>query len=82
MALTLNETTNWPDAKALRRVGQTRVGTPAKIREIFERISEGLSQTVPVVRSYIQEHPDFKEVGENMLREWETGRNLSLGGKE
>jgi serine/threonine-protein kinase HipA len=82
MALTLNGTTNWPDAKALRRVGQTRVGTPAKIREIFERISEALSQTVPEVRSYIQEHPDFKEVGENMLREWETGRNLSLGGKE
>lgn len=82
MALTLNGTTNWPDAKALLRVGLTRVGTPAKIREIFERISEALSQTVPDVRSYIQEHPDFKEVGESMLGEWEKGRSLSLGGKE
>jgi serine/threonine-protein kinase HipA len=81
MALTLNGTTNWPDAKALRRVGETRTGTPAKIREIFEHISDALSQTVTEVRSYIQMHPDFKVVGERMLEEWEKGRNLSLGGK-
>jgi serine/threonine-protein kinase HipA len=78
MALTLNGTTSWPDARALRRVGETRAGTPAKIREIFERISDALSQTVADVHSYMQKQPDFKAIGERMLQEWEKGRKLSL----
>ncbi len=78
MALTLNGTKNWPDAKALMRVGETRVGSPAKIREIFEHISDALSPTIMEIRSYIREHPDFKEVGERMLQEWEEGRIRSL----
>ena len=43
-------------------------GTPAKIRAILERVSDALSQTEIDLRSYIKEHPDFKEVGERMLR--------------
>jgi hypothetical protein len=53
-------------------------GTPAKIRAILERISDALSQTEIDVRSYIKEHPDFKEVGERILKEWVKGRQLSL----
>jgi uncharacterized protein YehS (DUF1456 family) len=53
-------------------------GTPAKIRAILERISDAISQTEIDLRSYINEHPDFKEVGERMLREWAKGRQLSL----
>ncbi len=80
MALTLDGTTQWPDSKALRRFGETRMtGTPAKIREIFERISDALSQTASELRSYMKEHADFTEVGQQMLQEWETGRQLSLG---
>ena len=79
LALTLNGTTQWPDSKVLRRLGETRMtGTPAKIREILEHISDALSQTETDVRSYIKEHPDFKEVGERMLQEWAKGRQLSL----
>src|SRR5437879_8369160 len=79
LALTLNGTTQWPDSKALRRLGETRMtGTPAKIRAILERISDALSQTEIEVRSYIKEHPDFKEVGERILQEWVRGRELSL----
>jgi serine/threonine-protein kinase HipA len=79
LALTLNGTTEWPDSKALRRLGETRMsGTPAKVREIFERISDALSQTATDLRSYATEHPDFAEVGERMLGEWEKGRKLSL----
>ncbi|MGO9083645.1 MAG: hypothetical protein ACLQBK_00325 [Candidatus Sulfotelmatobacter sp.] len=55
-------------------------GTPAKIREILERVSDALSQTEIDLRSYIKEHPDFKEVGEPMLQEWVKGRQLSLQG--
>src|SRR6266404_2812579 len=81
LALTLNGTTQWPGNKVLRRLGETRMtGTPAKIREILERVSDALSQTEIDLRSYIKEHPDFKEVGERMLQEWVKGRQLSLQG--
>jgi hypothetical protein len=53
-------------------------GTPAKIRAILERISDALSQTEIDLRSYIKEHPDFKEVGERILLEWAKGRRFSL----
>jgi hypothetical protein len=53
-------------------------GTPAKIRAILERISDAISQTEIDLQSYINEHPDFKEVGERMLQEWAKGRQLSL----
>jgi hypothetical protein len=44
-------------------------GTPAKIREILERVSDALSQTEIDLHSYIKEHPDFKEVRERVLQE-------------
>src|SRR3989454_10293812 len=79
LALTLNGTTQWPDNKVLRRLGETRMtGTPARIRAILERVSDALSQTETDLRSYIKEHPHFKEVGERMLQEWVKGRQLSL----
>ena len=53
-------------------------GTPAKIRAILERVSDALSQTEIDLQSDINEHPDFKEVGERMLQEWMKGRQHSL----
>jgi len=68
LALTRNGTTRWPDHKALRRLGETRMsGTPAKVRQILERISDGLSQTDIDLRSYIKEHSEFKDAGECIL---------------
>ena len=79
LALTLNGTTQWPDHKALRRLGETRMGgTPAKVRHIIERVSDALAQTEAEVRSYIRTHPEFREIGERMLEEWKKGRALSL----
>jgi len=79
LALALNGTTQWPDSKALRRLGETRMsGAPAKVRQIFERISDALAQTEADLRSHIREHSEFKEVGERMLQEWKRGREFSL----
>src|SRR6266403_2341573 len=79
LALTLNGATRWPDSKVLRRLGETRMsGTPAKVRQILERISDALSQTEIDLRSYTKEHAEFKDVGERMLQVWEKGRQLSL----
>ncbi|SRR5258708_3548685 len=79
MALTLNGTTQWPDAKALQRLGETRMySSPAKVRQILQRISDALSETASEATTYIKEHPDFREVGEGVLAAWKKGQEHSL----
>lgn len=79
LALTLNGSTNWPVAKELCRLGEARTGaSPAKIRGILERIDQAIQETVGEVRAYAKEHPEFAEIGESLLREWESGSRGSL----
>jgi serine/threonine-protein kinase HipA len=82
LALTLNGTTQWPTAKALRKLGETRAGgTPAKIRQILARVAEAMLETGKEVRAYMKRHPEFAEIGGRLLEEWETGSGISLRGK-
>ncbi|MGA2074186.1 MAG: type II toxin-antitoxin system HipA family toxin [Terriglobia bacterium] len=79
MALTLNGSTRWPSAKELRKLGETRLGSPpSRIKQILERIDEAISATKADVRAYIKQQPDFAETGERMLQEWEKGASYSL----
>ena len=79
MALTLNGTTKWASAKELQRLGETRMGcTPARVREILGRIVDAIADTSKELRAYLKDHPDFKDIGERMLHEWEQGVALSL----
>ena len=79
MALTLNGSTRWPSAKELQRLGETRAsGTPSRVRQILEHIGEAVVSISPEVRAYIKDHPDFAEIGERMLQEWEIGLAHSL----
>jgi serine/threonine-protein kinase HipA len=79
LALTLNGATKWPSAKDLRKFGETRTGAaPAKIRSILGRIHEAIHQTAKEVQSYIKHHPEFKDLGQRMLQEWEQGSATSL----
>jgi serine/threonine-protein kinase HipA len=81
MALTLNGTTRWPSAKELKRLGETRMGsTPAKVRQILQKIDGAMKQTGIEVRSHIRQHSEFADIGERMLQEWEKGAALSLRG--
>ena len=81
MALTLNGSTRWPSAKELRRLGETRLGrTPAKVRQVLQKIDGAMEQTRIEVRAHMRQHPEFAEIGERMLQEWEKGRTLSLRG--
>ena len=81
LALTLNGSTRWPTAKELKRLGETRAGgTPAKIRQVLERIAEAIQKTTGEVRSYTKEHPQFGEIGRRMVQEWENGVGDSLRG--
>jgi len=81
LALTLNGSTRWPTAKELRKLGETRGGsTPAKTRQILERIAEAIQETTREVHSYMKEHPEFAEIGQRMLEVLENGVNTSLRG--
>ena len=77
--MTLNGSTKWPTAKELKGLGETRgQGTPAKIRHSLERVAEAIQETIREVDSYAKEHPEFAEIGQRMLQEWENGVNNSL----
>ncbi len=79
LALTLNGTTNWPTAKELRRLGETRSGgTPAKIRRTLQRIDEAIRETAKEVKTYMLEHKEFAEIGQRLLDEWESGSAVAL----
>jgi serine/threonine-protein kinase HipA len=78
MALTLNGTTRWPAAKDLQRLGETRLGTPAVVRGILEKIGDALAEVAGELRSYLREQPEFTEIGHRMLAEWDTGAMHSL----
>jgi serine/threonine-protein kinase HipA len=79
MALTLNGTTQWPSAKQLQRLGETRMGgAPARVREILERIATAIAAITEEVRAYIKNHPEFENIGNRMLQQWEQGVALSL----
>jgi serine/threonine-protein kinase HipA len=75
MALTLNGTTRWPSTKDLQRLGETRIGaTPARIRQILERIADALSSTATSLRTYIRHHPEFATIGKQILHQWKESQ--------
>lgn len=79
MALTLNGTTKWAGAKELHRLGEVRMGgTPARVREILERVSGAIADTSRELRAYIKDHREFEDIGNRMLHEWEQGTAVSL----
>jgi serine/threonine-protein kinase HipA len=81
MALTLNGTTKWPSAKELQRLGETRMGgSPVRVREILERVRDAVARTSEEIKSYMKNHPDFDEIGNRMMLEWQKGSDISLRG--
>ncbi len=79
MALTLNGTTKWASTKELQRLGETRMGnTPARVRQILERIEAAIADTSKELQAYMKAHGDFIEIGNRMLQQWEQGVSLSL----
>jgi serine/threonine-protein kinase HipA len=79
MALTLNGTTKWASTKELQRLGETRMGaTPARVREILQRIAAATEDTSAELHAYIKDHREFENIGNRMLHEWEQGVALSL----
>lgn len=71
MALTLNGTTKWPSRKELQRLGETRMqGSPARVRQILERVAAAIAATSKEIKAYIKEHVEFEDVGNRMIQTW------------
>jgi serine/threonine-protein kinase HipA len=79
MALTLNGTTRWPDAKDLQRLGETRAScAPARARQMLARIADALTDTRAELEAYIRDHAAFAEIGQRLLDAWNEGVKQSV----
>lgn len=80
LALTLDGSTRWPNAKKLAAFGTVHCGlSPRKVAEVFEATADACADTMPAVRRRAAEHPDFAPVAEAMCRAWSDGLSTSLG---
>lgn len=78
MALTLNGSTRWPDAKKLTELGQMRANLSKKdIDGIFEATADALSDTLPKLRKYFKKS-EFPDIGERIAAAWEEGIRETL----
>jgi hypothetical protein len=53
-------------------------GSPARIKGILERIADAMATTSTSLRTYINDHQEFDEIGGHMLQQWEQGIATSL----
>jgi serine/threonine-protein kinase HipA len=79
MALTLEGSTRWPDAKRLTRLGQLRADlAPAMIARIFESTADAMSDAWKEAAGYFAGCPN-PGVGARMKLAWEEGIAEALG---
>jgi hypothetical protein len=46
---------------------------PARAKEILEEVSNAVAETIAGIRRHLSAYPNFKPVGEAMLRKWNNG---------
>jgi len=73
-ALSLVGTKKWWPRKVLERFAVTHLSLPvAAIADVFNRIAEAVTETGKMIPRYIAEHPEFREIGERMMTQWDEG---------
>ena len=80
MALTLEGSTKWPDARRLMNFAVNRqIGGPAAIRAIMQKVATAIADTIPEVEAYARGRPEFAEIAVRMIDAWRDGIETSLG---
>src|SRR5215467_4226927 len=75
-----NGSTDWPDRKALVRLGQTRCDLSLQaINKIIEQAADVLAKLAPEITRYFSENSAHREIGDRLLAAWQTGIRESLG---
>lgn len=73
-ALALAGTKRWWPRNVLERFAAAHLSLPVKkVSEIFTRAAEAVMETRGMIPAYISDHPEFCEVGERMMGQWEQG---------
>jgi serine/threonine-protein kinase HipA len=78
-ALSLTGTKKWWSRKVLEKFAVSHLVLPVgKIGQIFEEIADGVNDTQVMVSAYVEEHPEFHDVGSRMLAAWNEGVTATL----
>ncbi len=73
-ALSLAGTKKWWPRKVLEKFALAHLALPVgKIGQIFEEIADGITDTQGTLSAYVDEHPEFHDVGTRMLTVWNEG---------
>jgi len=73
-ALTLEGTKKWWPRKVLERFAVAHLSLPVKkVSDIFGATAQAVMETRETIPGYIAEHPEFHEIGERMMAQWEEG---------
>jgi serine/threonine-protein kinase HipA len=74
LALTLEGTTRWPDARRLEMLGAVRcLLSTTEIRAIFSRIADAVRDTARELEGVSANYQGFEPVGQAMLKAWNEG---------
>ena len=73
-ALTLDGTKKWWARKTVERYAINHLSmSKSDIDETIERLANAVMETRQMIPGYISDHPEFREVGENMMSIWAEG---------
>ena len=73
-ALSLAGTKKWWSRKMLEKFAVAHLALPiGKTAQIFEEVAEAITDTRVLLLTYMEDHLEFREVGNRMLTAWETG---------
>jgi serine/threonine-protein kinase HipA len=78
-ALSLTGTKKWWSRKVLEKFAVSHLALPVgKIGQIFEEMADGVNDTQVMLSAYVEEHPEFHDVGSRMLTVWNEGVKATL----
>lgn len=73
-ALTLAGTKKWWPRKMMEKYAVAHLSLPiGRIGQIFEEVAEAVTSTGELLSAYTTEHPEFSDIGNKMLKAWNTG---------
>ena len=73
-ALSVAGTKKWWTRKMLERFAVSHLSLPVRIvADTIERMAEAVTETQTNLSAYLNEHPEFREIGGRMLAEWNEG---------
>jgi serine/threonine-protein kinase HipA len=73
-ALSLGGTKKWWPRKVLEKFAVAHLALPVgRVGQILETVAEAVTGTRGMISEYVAEHPEFREVGGQILTAWDVG---------